>query len=441
LIHLNADYMGLTSLDLSAATGLEYLYVYNNKLTSLDLSKNTKLKHVYCDNNLLTSINISGLTALEELDVSNNRLTALDVSGLTLLTALNVKGNLFPNKTAILGFDDDITTITFYPQFCHPITEKPSQLSFKVKTEIPQFDGSILLFSKMPVRVQWGIDEFPYDIAFVFPLGTKVALKREGHFIQLRASGEERIANRLFPFFDYSYLTYELTLTSSMGLEAHGIRIISSYRERGLLPVLIDGISEAAMNPGNSIIYEWDLECYMERPTDKAGLAQLLLPSRYIQSDDPDIAALAKSITEGKANSYEKAKAIHTWVAGNIYYNIDCVNGVGDPSAVWMDGEETWSSTYVLRNKRGICGGYANLTAALLRAAGIPAIEITGYILGVDAHGWVEAFADNRWINMDTTWDSGNRFENGKFSPKQTPGTNYFDISAEDLAETHSIMN
>jgi hypothetical protein len=315
--------------------------------------------------------------------------------------------------------------------------------SFKVETEIPIFDGSILQFSKKPVRAQWNIGDSPFDIAFVFPKNTKIAQKINGEFILIKASSEYQVANRIFPFKEYGVLRYELTLTNEMGKEAFGIRIVSSNMGRGLLPIYIDGVTERAVKPEDSIIYVSDIDPSKPKPTDDKTLAKFRLPSRDVNSDNAEIASLAKTITNGINKDYEKAKAIHQWVAGNIWYNNDWLNGIGDNDAVMLKGEDTWTSTYVLRNKRGVCDGYANLTAALLRAVGIPAKRIEGFTGSnvFESHGWVEAYADSRWINIDSTWDSKNVYENGKFSPKQASGNRWFDVPDKEFSKNHKITN
>ncbi|MBU3101776.1 transglutaminase domain-containing protein [Clostridium sp. DSM 17811] len=58
---------------------------------------------------------------------------------------------------------------------------------------------------------------------------------------------------------------------------------------------------------------------------------------------------------------------------------------------------------------------------------GIPCRVVTGYAIWVDPqsletvdhtnsnHAWNEAFVDARWVIIDTTWDSTNRYKNGIF--------------------------
>ena len=83
----------LTSLDVSGATALTYLYCNRNELTTLDLSRNTELTYLDCSENRLTSLDVSMNTALNYLDCSENKLTALELSSATELKELYCSGN------------------------------------------------------------------------------------------------------------------------------------------------------------------------------------------------------------------------------------------------------------------------------------------------------------------------------------------------------------
>ncbi|MCL1857635.1 MAG: leucine-rich repeat protein [Oscillospiraceae bacterium] len=196
-------------------------------------------------------------------------------------------------------------------------------------------------------------------------------------------------------------------------------------------------------------VYLHNLKIYESQPTDPAALEFYKLPSRNddIKSDAGEIADLAKLITANIPDDYEKIKAIHDWVANNIYFDYD--------ASVSKDYEDT-SALSVLELKRNVCEGYAKLTVALLRSAGIPAKYIDGFALGVHGieqtdvfydlnndeinHAWCEAFADNRWIIMDPTWDSLNKYINGEF--KKSPcADKYFDISLKDISGNHKYKD
>jgi len=169
-----------------------------------------------------------------------------------------------------------------------------------------------------------------------------------------------------------------------------------------------------------------------------------LEPAYGISSEYEAIITLANDITEGITNDYEKVLAIHNWVADNIYYNYD-----GLSSGNYGDN----SSIAVLENKYGVCEGYANLFAALVRSSGIPCKKIIGYALGITSdsgwnednitsavnHAWNEVYVDDRWIIIDVTWDSNKRYEDGQFQDGSMHDLKYFDCSLEAFSLDHRI--
>lgn len=80
----------ITSFDVSQNTELNYLEIWSNKLTSLTGLENTLIKNLYVRFNPLGSINVAGITTLQTLDARNCGLTSLDVTGCTSLTTLNI---------------------------------------------------------------------------------------------------------------------------------------------------------------------------------------------------------------------------------------------------------------------------------------------------------------------------------------------------------------
>lgn len=208
-------------------------------------------------------------------------------------------------------------------------------------------------------------------------------------------------------------------------------------------------ISEASAEFVMAETYDHNVKLFQSRRSDNAALSYYLQPSYGIESDNKEIISLAKEITKGYKKDYDKLKAIHDWVCNNIWYDYDYLYDSRkpiDPGAIGT-----------LKSKKSVCQGYASLTAALLRAAGIPAKLVSGYALGIiggsewtdeiissdeSNHAWNEAYVSDRWVILDTTWDSNNVYEKGKFS-KNTglTGYKYFDISLELLSYDHRIMS
>jgi len=155
-----------------------------------------------------------------------------------------------------------------------------------------------------------------------------------------------------------------------------------------------------------------------------------LAPSAYIDSADQDIVKLAAAVTAGSKTSAEKARAIHDWVAANIGY---------DTGRLASKDLSLSPASSTLEARQGVCSGYAFLTAALARAAGLEARVVYGQA-GSDSwerqfHAWNEIKVDGRWVPMDTTWDAG-YVKDGKFVRKT--GDRYYD-NAELFAKTYLV--
>ena len=114
-----------------------------------------------------------------------------------------------------------------------------------------------------------------------------------------------------------------------------------------------------------------------------------------------------KTIESSRAvTDYDKLKAICQWVCDNIQYDYDLVSGSQDAYNVFS-------------KKLGICQGYSNVTKAMCAAADIPCVMVNGDS-SAGGHAWSMAYADNRWIFLDTTW-----------------GDSWFDADIERFANDH----
>jgi hypothetical protein len=119
---------------------------------------------------------------------------------------------------------------------------------------------------------------------------------------------------------------------------------------------------------------------------------QYLQPSPLVQSDHPQIKAQARKIVLPTDNSQQKMRKIINWV----YINIEKKPVLSVPNAL-----------EVLNNKAGDCNEHAVLTAALFRAAGLPAQIETGliYLNGrFYYHAWNIAYV-GQWITADSVFN------------------------------------
>lgn len=115
-----------------------------------------------------------------------------------------------------------------------------------------------------------------------------------------------------------------------------------------------------------------------------------LMASRYCQADR--FTTFVRGEFPGLGGG-ALAVAIRDWVAGHLTYRSGTSSGV-----------TTAIDTFVTRE--GVCRDYAHLTAALMRAGGIPARCVGGYAPGVtpeDFHAVVEVWLEDGWHLIDAT--------------------------------------
>ena len=118
-------------------------------------------------------------------------------------------------------------------------------------------------------------------------------------------------------------------------------------------------------------------------------------PNIIEDSSNPEIVRAAQKIVLGAPNQQEMVKRI----AKFVYKHISNKN--------YNHGN--MSASEVLRTKSGDCTEHSALFAALSRAAGIPTKMVYGVVLNANGefffHNWNEAFADGKWITVDSTFN------------------------------------
>jgi len=127
------------------------------------------------------------------------------------------------------------------------------------------------------------------------------------------------------------------------------------------------------------------------------------------RSAETSFKTLAEWLTAPCRSDEEKARVIFRWITENIRYDVDAYFA-GDP----LSGD----AADALRNKTGVCEGYAGLFGELAKASGIEAARITGYAKGygyvpgqppgmVPNHAWNAVRIGGRWRLIDCTWGAG----------------------------------
>jgi hypothetical protein len=151
-------------------------------------------------------------------------------------------------------------------------------------------------------------------------------------------------------------------------------------------------------------------------PSAPQNVAAYLAATKLVQSDDPVMEQTARALTQGAATEYEAVSKVVNWVADHVRY---------------VSSPKSYDALYSLKSGKGNCQNYSHLTAALLRAVGVPVRIVNGFTVknpysvraenivytfkaGQGRHSWIEVwFPDLGWIPFDpqkTSLFVSNRF-------------------------------
>lgn len=135
---------------------------------------------------------------------------------------------------------------------------------------------------------------------------------------------------------------------------------------------------------------------------EDSSILEAMQPTRFLQSDNSEIVALAKRAVGDTKDAAEAVERIEAFV--NNYIENKSLS-VGYASAV-----------EVAASRQGDCSEFAVLTAAMCRAIGIPARMVSGLVYTEDfgdrenmfgGHAWTEAYIGGKWIGLDATSGAG----------------------------------
>ena len=189
-----------------------------------------------------------------------------------------------------------------------------------------------------------------------------------------------------------------LDLITQASVPADGV--IADPRQKQFLKLRLSGfdLTKFLLNGGRQRLDLDRLEIKLEPinayqslsiPVNDRRVTSFLEPTPFMQSDHPDIRALAAKIIGGEKDARRAALRIKDWV----YREIAKEPTVSIPNAL-----------EVLQIKKGDCNEHTVLFNALARAAGIPARTAVGVVYYQGAfyyHAWSEVWLGN-WFSLDS---------------------------------------
>jgi len=142
---------------------------------------------------------------------------------------------------------------------------------------------------------------------------------------------------------------------------------------------------------------------------------------------------IAKYVKLNYSKPNDQSRAIFTWIAKNIQYDIENMFAIN----FYQNTNEIIAN--VLKTRKGICMSYAELFSDIANKVGIKTYVISGYtkqngFVDYIPHAWCAALIDSAWFLFDPTWGSG-YVQNGKFV-KQI-NNNYYQAKPEQIIKSH----
>ena len=133
----------------------------------------------------------------------------------------------------------------------------------------------------------------------------------------------------------------------------------------------------------------------------RASTLPFLYPSQFVNFNEKSKAIVkSNELAKGAADQLAVVKAIYNYVVANTVYDTQKASSVKPGYLPVIDN--------TLSSQKGICFDYASLTAAMLRAQGIPTRLEVGYA-GKAYHAWISVYVkDVGWINDIIYFDGKN---------------------------------
>lgn len=272
---------------------------------------------------------------------------------------------------------------------------------------------------------------------------------------QLRLDGTNKLTQQIFSKKSDSSLSYNINVSSL----ADGTYMLNIYANDGTTnsygAVVYNQITFVKNGSDSYFMVSADVYnnniAFIEKNyrSPQYYLTQVF-PSSYtkwVYTNDT-VKGWAEEITAGCTTDYEKIRAVHDWVADNIYYDYDYFKGVESDTP--LTPEDVYNKRY------SVCQGYSNLSASLLRSIGIPCKVAEGYGKtgttdwseipeSSSNHAWNEAWLEDekRWVIFDSTWDSGNKkgYETEYTLVEGASKKTYFDVSQQLFSGNHRVTD
>lgn len=173
------------------------------------------------------------------------------------------------------------------------------------------------------------------------------------------------------------------------------------------------------------------------------------------------IKRIAQRVTSGAYNDYDKLLKLYEYTASNFYYDSVAFQNHARQFAHPYDNIRAYEQGLTTENSQGgrvytTCQGFSAIVLSMARTLNIPCRFVKGHRLSVPSndwhtesnidvvdHWWLEALVDGRWIFIDPTTGTGNKYNSRTNVWTYTGLTNYtyFDPSEAQISTGHLYMS
>lgn len=153
--------------------------------------------------------------------------------------------------------------------------------------------------------------------------------------------------------------------------------------------------------------------------------------------------SLTEFLTRDVTSDLHKAYVIYKWITTNIDYDVQAfltnnLRGIG-------------AAPVVLKNRKAVCDGYAELFLRMANSSGLRAEKLTGFAKGYGYrigesmkrpnHAWNAVQIDGRWYLLDSTWDAGSVDQDTQGFRRNNSDFNFFLTNPSHFIYTHLPEN
>lgn len=131
------------------------------------------------------------------------------------------------------------------------------------------------------------------------------------------------------------------------------------------------------------------------------------VPAKYARN----VEELAQYLSKPAKSDFEKVRSFFVWMSSNITYDVELFRRYRPGTSMNITAED------ILKQKKAVCQGYADLFIALCEEEGIVSKMIPGYSKGFGNrnrtdfstadHAWNAVMLDGKWYLLDATWGAG----------------------------------